>query len=82
MTQQMLSSPRTRPLPADEQLRLADEYRRTKDTKLLPPLRAAVTQSTPRDARAELLDMPIEMLVPERLRGKHPAHVAGFMTAP
>jgi RNA polymerase sigma factor (sigma-70 family) len=34
MTQQMLNSPRTRPLPADEQLRLADEYRRTKERRI------------------------------------------------
>jgi PAS domain S-box-containing protein len=32
--------------------------------------------------RAELIGQPIETLVPERLRGKHPAHVAGFMAAP
>jgi PAS domain S-box-containing protein len=32
--------------------------------------------------RAELLGQPIETLVPDRLRDKHPAHVAGFVAAP
>jgi two-component system cell cycle sensor histidine kinase/response regulator CckA len=32
--------------------------------------------------RAELLDKPIEMLVPERFRGKHRGHRAGFMSKP
>jgi RNA polymerase sigma-32 factor len=34
MTWQMLNSPRTRPLPAQEQLRLAAEYQRTKDDRI------------------------------------------------
>ena len=32
--------------------------------------------------RAELLGRAIETLVPDRVRSKHPAHVAGFMAAP
>jgi PAS domain S-box-containing protein len=32
--------------------------------------------------RAELLDQPVEMLVPERYRGAHPGHRAGFFQAP
>jgi PAS domain S-box-containing protein len=32
--------------------------------------------------RSELIGQPIEILVPERVRAKHPAHVAGFMSAP
>jgi PAS domain S-box-containing protein len=32
--------------------------------------------------RAELLDKPIEILVPERFRGKHRGHRAGFMSNP
>jgi protein-histidine pros-kinase len=33
-------------------------------------------------AREEMLGRPIEMLVPERLRARHPAHRAGFFAAP
>ncbi len=33
-------------------------------------------------ARAELLDQPIEMLVPERYRGKHPGHRTRFFDDP
>ena len=33
-------------------------------------------------ARAALLDKPIEMLLPERYRGKHPAHRNRFFTDP
>lgn len=32
--------------------------------------------------RGELLGQPIEMLVPERFRGQHPEHRAGFAAAP
>jgi two-component system cell cycle sensor histidine kinase/response regulator CckA len=32
--------------------------------------------------RSELLDKPIEMLIPERFRGKHRGHRAGFMSNP
>jgi PAS domain S-box-containing protein len=32
--------------------------------------------------RQELIDQPIEILVPEQLRNVHPSHVAGFMNAP
>ena len=32
--------------------------------------------------RAELLDQPIEILVPERLRGRHRGHQVGFMSRP
>ena len=32
--------------------------------------------------RDELLNRPIEMLVPERYRGRHPGHRAGFFTQP
>ncbi len=32
--------------------------------------------------RDELLNRPIEMLVPERFRGRHPGHRAGFFTQP
>ncbi len=32
--------------------------------------------------REELLSRPIEMLVPERFRGRHPGHRAGFFTQP
>jgi two-component system, cell cycle sensor histidine kinase and response regulator CckA len=32
--------------------------------------------------RAELLNQPVEVLIPERLRGKHRFHRAGFMAAP
>jgi PAS domain S-box-containing protein len=32
--------------------------------------------------RAELIGQPIEALVPERFRRKHPSHVAGFMKEP
>jgi PAS domain S-box-containing protein len=32
--------------------------------------------------RQELICQPIEALVPERFRSKHPAHVAGFMAEP
>src|SRR3989442_9077544 len=33
-------------------------------------------------ARAALLDKPIELLLPERYRGKHPAHRNRFFTDP
>ncbi len=33
-------------------------------------------------ARADLLGKPIEILIPERLRGRHPAHVRGYTGAP
>lgn len=33
-------------------------------------------------ARAELLDQPVEVLVPERFRGKHPAHRAVYAREP
>jgi PAS domain S-box-containing protein len=33
-------------------------------------------------ARAELIGRPIETLVPERFRGKHPAHVGAFVAEP
>src|SRR5258706_465070 len=33
-------------------------------------------------ARSELLDQPLEMLVPERYRGAHPGHRAGFFQTP
>jgi PAS domain S-box-containing protein len=33
-------------------------------------------------ARAELLNQPVEVLIPERLRGKHRFHRAGFMSGP
>jgi len=32
--------------------------------------------------RAELLNQPVEVLIPERLRGKHRFHRAGFMSEP
>ncbi len=32
--------------------------------------------------REELLGQPVEMLVPERFRDRHPGHVAGFFAAP
>lgn len=32
--------------------------------------------------RAELLNKPIEILIPERFRGKHRGHRAGFMSSP
>jgi PAS domain S-box-containing protein len=32
--------------------------------------------------RAELMNKPIEMLIPERFRGKHRGHRAGFMSSP
>jgi two-component system, cell cycle sensor histidine kinase and response regulator CckA len=32
--------------------------------------------------RAELLNKPIEMLIPERFRGRHRGHRAGFMSSP
>lgn len=32
--------------------------------------------------RAELLDQPVEMLVPERYRGAHPGHRTGFFAQP
>jgi PAS domain S-box-containing protein len=32
--------------------------------------------------REEMLGQPVELLVPERLRGKHPAHRAGYFTEP
>jgi PAS domain S-box-containing protein len=32
--------------------------------------------------RAELLDRPVEVLVPERYRGRHPGHRDGFFSAP
>jgi two-component system, cell cycle sensor histidine kinase and response regulator CckA len=32
--------------------------------------------------RAQLLNQPLEILVPERLRGKHRGHRAGFMSGP
>jgi len=33
-------------------------------------------------SRAEMLGQPIEMLIPERFRKRHPAHVAGYTSAP
>ena len=33
-------------------------------------------------ARDELLGRPVEMLIPERLRGEHPAHRTNFFTSP
>ncbi|MDX6499547.1 MAG: hypothetical protein QOG23_2807 [Blastocatellia bacterium] len=33
-------------------------------------------------SRGELLDQPMEMLVPERYRGAHPSHRAGFFQTP
>jgi len=33
-------------------------------------------------ARSELLDQPVEMLVPERYRGAHPGHRTGFFQTP
>jgi len=33
-------------------------------------------------ARSELLDQPVEMLIPERLRGRHRFHRAGYMSGP
>src|SRR5438552_1107135 len=33
-------------------------------------------------ARAELVGSPVEVLVPERLRGRHPAHRVGFFADP
>jgi PAS domain S-box-containing protein len=32
--------------------------------------------------RAELLGKPIEVLIPERFRGRHPMHLAGYVGAP
>ncbi len=32
--------------------------------------------------RSELLGQPVEILVPERFRGKHPGHRSGFFAAP
>ena len=32
--------------------------------------------------REEILDQPVEVLVPERFRGAHPGHRAGFLAAP
>jgi PAS domain-containing protein len=32
--------------------------------------------------RSELLNKPIEFLIPERFRGKHRGHRAGFMSSP
>src|SRR6202034_944012 len=32
--------------------------------------------------REELLEQTVEMLVPERFRGRHPGHRAGFFAAP
>ncbi len=32
--------------------------------------------------RQELLDQPVEILIPERLRGKHPSHRHGYFQAP
>ena len=32
--------------------------------------------------REELLGKPVELLVPQRLRGAHPAHRTGFFTKP
>src|SRR5437660_883384 len=33
-------------------------------------------------ARGEMLGRPVEMLVPERFRGKHPAHRVGYFAEP
>jgi PAS domain S-box-containing protein len=33
-------------------------------------------------SRAELIGQPIETLIPERIRARHPGHVAGFITTP
>ena len=33
-------------------------------------------------SREELVGQPVEMLVPERFRGRHPGHRAGFFTQP
>lgn len=32
--------------------------------------------------RAELLNQPVDVLIPERMRGKHRFHRAGFMSGP
>lgn len=42
----------------------------------------AQTEKTFGHSRAELLDQPVEMLIPERFRGQHPKHRTDFLRNP